>query len=143
VVAAANGRLAAVACDDSLNCPIEMLDLRDASSRTIPGSARGSSTASLAPDGAHLSQILDVQGSDQQALIVSDTTTGDELLHIGYAGLSYQSGPPAWSPDSQWLFWNDVRGLEVWNIHRIQPQTIDVPGTDRSSMHVVGVATKR
>ena len=79
-------------------------------------------------------------GSDRQALLVFDTATGDNLLHVPYDGLSYQSGPPAWSPDGQWLFWNDIRGLEAWNIHRIQPQT--VPGTDRVSMHVVGVSNK-
>jgi hypothetical protein len=142
VLAAANGRLATVACDETLSCPIEIVDLNDSSSHVVPGTARSNGAVSLAPDGAHLSQIVDIQGSDRQALIVFDTTTGDALLHVPYDGLSYQSGPPEWSPDSQWLFWNDVSGLEAWNIHRIQPQTIDVPGSDRSSMHVVGVATK-
>jgi Tol biopolymer transport system component len=95
----------------------------------------------LAPDGAHLAQIV-TSGTDTQALLVFDTTTGDTLLRMPYEGLSYQSGPPLWSPDGRWLFWNDVRGLEAWNLDRIQPQTIDVPGTDRSSMHVIAVAAK-
>jgi hypothetical protein len=143
VLAAANGRLAAVACDAELNCPIEIIELADGSRHSIRGSNRNQGAASLAPDGAHLAQIVNTAGNERQALLVFDTTTGDTLLHVPYDGLSWQSGPPAWSPDSQWLFWNDVSGLEAWNIDRIQPQMIDVPGTDRVSMHVVGVATRR
>jgi hypothetical protein len=139
-LASANGRVAAVACDDNLSCPIDVVDLTSGSRATIPGSAGKRGTSSLAPDGAHLSQIASTTDADRQALFVFDTTTGDTLLHVPYDGLSYQSGPPRWSPDSQWLFWTDVRGLEVWNVERIQPRTIDLPGTDRSSIHFVGVA---
>jgi hypothetical protein len=142
VLAAANGRVAAVACDENLRCPIEIIELADGNRHTIRGSNRSDGAASLAPDGAHLAQIVDTPGTQRQALLVFDTTTGDTLLHVPYDGLTYQSGPPKWSPDGRWLFWNDVRGLEAWNIDRIQPQTIDVPGTDGVSMHVVGVATE-
>ncbi len=142
VLAAANGQVATVTCDETFRCPIEMVDLATATSHVIPGSARSNGPASLAPDSAHLAQIANTPGTGRQAILVFDTTTGDNLLHVPYDGLSYQSGPPAWSPDGQWLFWSDVRGLEAWNIHRIQPQTIDVPGTDRLSMHVVGVTNK-
>jgi Tol biopolymer transport system component len=132
--------VAAVSCNDNLQCPVQIVDLTTGARQSIPGSSPNAGAASLAPDGAHLAQITDTTDSDRQALLVFDTTTGDTLLHVPYQGLSYQSGPPRWSPDGQWLFWNDIRGLEAWNIHRIQPQTIDVPGTDRVSMHVVGVA---
>lgn len=139
---AVNGRMAALRCDETLKCRIEVVDLTTGARRAIPASKAEDGPASLAPDGAHLAQIITSPDGNRETLLVFDTATGDTLLRAPYEGLSYQSGPPRWSPDGRWLFWNDVRGLEAWNIDRIQPLTVDLPMTDRVSMHVVGVAAK-
>jgi hypothetical protein len=137
----ANGQMAALRCDETLKCRIEVVDLASGNRRPIPASKPQDGPASLAPDGAHLAQVITSPDGDREVLLVFNTATGDTLLHAPYEGLSYQAGPPRWSPDGRWLFWSDARGLEAWNIDRIQPLTIDLPVTDRVSMHVVGVTT--
>ena len=141
-LAVANGRVAAVACDARPSCAVEIVDLTNGDRHVVPGSGPSSSGTSLSPDGTHLAQVVATDDANQPALIVIDTTSGDSLLHVPYLGVSFDSGPPRWSPDGAFLFWNDLNGLEWWRVTRIQPRTVRLPTTDSVSMSVVGVAAK-
>jgi Tol biopolymer transport system component len=83
-------------------------DLRTEKTTEVPGST-GLFSPRSSPDGRYLSAIL----ADWHGMSLLDTTTSEwrPLMRQRWNGL------PFWSPDSAWVYFNDIGDPVLWRVH--------------------------
>jgi hypothetical protein len=107
-----------VSCDDAGSCSPSIVDARTGRGRRIQDVAEtglnGYYQASFSPDGEELAIIpVSERGTPGKALYIIDTSSGSAHAVAGDPTSRPAGTPPAWSPDSAWVFWPGDVGIQA------------------------------